>query len=103
MEDSVSIKSAQDGTTLELFDRRGGYFVVRLLGPNIQGTAKVYEDEPAHLKAFFDGLATNWKGWSGKMEWNSLEGELSLDASIDSTGHISLSVHIRSGHSPFDW
>ena len=103
MESSAIIKSAHDGTSLELFDRGGGYFLARLVGPNLQGTAKVYEYVPVHLKAFFDGLAANWQGWPGKRQWGSLEGELSLSATIDSSGHIMLSVEMRSGSYPFDW
>lgn len=73
------------------------------MGPNFRGTTTVYEYEPVHLKAFFAGLAADWRGWSGKREWSSLEGELALDATIDSTGHVNMSVQIRSGPYPFDW
>src|SRR5712671_6177511 len=103
MDTSAIVRSAHDGTALELFERSGGYFLARLTGPNFQGTAKVYEYEPAHLTEFFAGLAANWKGWPGKREWSSLEGELAFGASIDSTGHISLSVQLHSGPYPFDW
>jgi hypothetical protein len=103
VETSVIIKSAHDGTALELFERSGGYFLARLTGPNFHGTAKVYEYEPAHLVEFFAGLAANWRGWPGKREWSSLEGELAFSATIDSTGHISLSVQFRSGSYPFNW
>jgi hypothetical protein len=103
MENTAIIKSAQDGTVLELFDRASGYFSARFEGPTCHGIAKVYEYEPVHLKAFFANLAADWKGWKGKREWSSLEGELSLSATIDTTGHITLSVRIRSGPYPFDW
>lgn len=103
MESIVCIKSAHDGTALELFGRSGGYYRVRLAGPNFNGVASVYEYEPIYLKMFFSGLAANWKGWSGRKEWASLEGELSLSAVADSTGHINLSVRIRSGDFPFNW
>ena len=103
MAESVTLKSAHDGTSLELFDRGGGYFRARVVGPNVEATATVYEYEPAHLKQFFADLAGNWKGWKGKKEWQSLEGELAMRATIDSAGHISLSVHLRSGSYPFDW
>jgi hypothetical protein len=59
--------------------------------------------EPRYLARFFRDLASNCKGWAGKKEWASLEHELSLAATIDLTGHISLSVRLRTCASPFDW
>lgn len=97
------LKSVHDGTTLELFERGGGTFLARIAGPNLQATATVYEYEPAYLKQFFADLAANWKGWKGNKEWQSLEGELGLSATIDSTGHISLAIQLSSGPYPFDW
>jgi len=99
----VTIRSAHDGTTLELFERAGRYFLARVIGPNFQGTAKVYDDSPQHLKRFFSDLAANWKGWKGKKEWQSLESELALCATSDSIGHASLSIELHSGDYPFDW
>ena len=104
MEQSAVIKSSQDGTTLELSARNGDYFDACLTGPNFRGAALVYTYEPVYLERFFRDLATHhWKGWTGKKEWTSLEGELWLAAAIDSTGHVSLSVRLRSGSYPFDW
>ena len=104
MEDSTVIKSAHDGTTLEFSDRTGDHYRVSLTGPNFHGDCSVYAYEPAaDLSAFFRDMATNWRGWQGKKEWSSLEGELKLAGIIDSTGHISLSVRLRSGPYPFDW
>jgi hypothetical protein len=104
MEHSTLIKSAHDGTTLEFSDRAGGYYRVSLSGPEMHGACRVYADEPAsHLSGFFRDLATNWRGWQGKKEWSSLEGELRFAATSDSTGHTSLSVRLRSGPYPFDW
>ena len=103
MQRTVTLKSAHDGTTLEFFERGGGYFLVRIAGPNFQATARVYEYEPEHLKRFFADLAAKWRGWAGKKEWGSLEGELVLSATTDSIGHVFLSIQLRSGHDSFDW
>jgi hypothetical protein len=105
VERAVVIKSAHDGTTLEFSANSPGYYGACLCGPNFRGTAIVYAHETAEcsLARFFRELAVHWKGWPGKKEWRSLEGELSLAATIDSTGHISLSVRLRSGPYPFDW
>jgi hypothetical protein len=103
MEHVAVIKSAHDGATLEFSTHAVDYYSVCLSGPNFRGVALVYVYEPVYLARYFRDLATHWKGWAGKKEWNSLEGELSLSATIDSTGHISLSVGLRSGSYPFDW
>jgi hypothetical protein len=104
METSVIIKSAHDGTTLEFSDLRGSYYRVSLMGPNFHGDCVVYGYEPASkLSGFFREMATSWQGWQGKKEWSSLQDELELAATIDSTGHISLSVRLRSGPFPLGW
>jgi hypothetical protein len=104
MEHSTIIKSAHDGTTFEFSDRAGVYYRVSLSGPDIHGACRVYDDEPGtQPDKFFRDLAANWRGWQGKKEWSSLEGELRFSATCDSTGHTSLSVQLRSGPYPFDW
>jgi hypothetical protein len=103
MDYSATIKSAHDGTMLEFSDHTGSHYRVSLTGPNYHGDCTVYAYEPVHLGAFFRDMAKHWQGWQGKKEWSSLEGELALSATIDSTGHVSLSVRIRSGPYPFDW
>jgi hypothetical protein len=104
MNPSLIIDSAHDGRGMELSDYSGDYYVVTLRGPHFHGTARVYAYEPsAHLAAFFRDLAEHWRGWSGKKEWSSLEGEFSLIATSDSTGHTSLAVRLRSGPYPFEW
>src|SRR5690348_17557308 len=103
MRDPTVIKSANHGTALELFDHNADYFSVRLNGPDFHGVGRVYAYPPTGLDTFFQDLAVHWRGWGGKMEWASLEGELSLTATSDSTGHTNLAVRLRSGPYPFDW
>ena len=104
MEHSTTIKSAHDGTALEFSDFAGSYYRVRLSGPNFNGVCQVYAYEPGTgPDKFFRDLAADWRGWQGKKEWSSLEGELRFSATSDSTGHTNLSVWLRSGPYPFDW
>jgi len=105
MEHSTTIKSAHDGMTLEFFDRGGDRFKVGIRGSHVSGTASISSFEPvkSRLADFFRDLAVHWEGWKGKREWASLEGDLALSATSDSTGHISLQVRLRSGPYPFDW
>jgi hypothetical protein len=100
---AVVLKSAQDGTMLELFDRGGDYFGVRIDGPAIRATAQVYDCDTVHLKEFFADMAAQWKGWPGEKGWQSLEQELKLAATNDSIGHIRLAIQMRSGHYEYDW
>lgn len=40
----------------------------------------------------FEDMATNLNGWTGTKGWSALEGEFGLSASMDSTGHVTLSL-----------
>jgi hypothetical protein len=48
----------------------------------------------ADLVAYFDGLERDWRGWSGVRRWQSLEGELTIDARH--AGHIRIEVRLKS-------
>ena len=100
---NVLIKSAQDGTTLELYDRTQWDFAVRLSGPNFHASASIYDPETKHLRQFFVEMADNSRGWSGARQWSSMERELALSAKMDSTGHVQLSVEIHSRQHGFGW
>src|SRR5262245_4022895 len=103
MEPPLVIQSANHGTVLEFSDSDGEFFSVRLHSPEFQGACRVYAYEPTGLGTFFRDLATHWRDWTERKQWSSLEGELSLSATSDSTGHTSLSVRLRSGPYPFQW
>ena len=99
MSDHVVIKSAQDGSVLEL-DRttRSDTFRARLSGRGFEGAVEVYElGPPKHLAAFFRDLAVHWRGWPGEKHWGSLESQLSIRAKADSTGHAYLDIELRGG------
>src|ERR1700733_10539260 len=92
---SSVLTSAHDGTALAFSEHSGGYYRVSLSGPSVRGSCVVYASEPAaHLGGFFRDLAMNWRGWQGKKEWSSLEGELSFSAMSDSKGHASVTVRL---------
>lgn len=44
---------------------------------------------------FFEQIAREWQGWSGDKEWGAMEGEFSLEASSDSTGHIETTIKLQ--------
>ena len=77
------------------------FYSVTLVSPQMKGTVQVdnasYGQSPVEL---FQSMEREWKGWSGEKSWGSLEGEFSLSATSDNTGHIFLNTRIQSGHSP---
>ena len=77
------VGSRRDGRVEEL--------AAKLHGP-VEGGVNVYDDHFEALSAFFRDLSDHWRGWEGNKSWESLEGELSLTASIDKAGHVSLRV-----------
>jgi hypothetical protein len=80
------------------------YFSVRVTDHDLDATAKVYAGYfPPHLARLFARMAQHWSGWSGELNWESLEGELKLQCSHDGLGHITIGIVLRSGPYPQDW
>jgi hypothetical protein len=46
------------------------------------------------LNEFFEQQAHDWRGWAGAREWNSLEGDLRIEARHE-YGHVHLRVTVR--------
>jgi hypothetical protein len=46
------------------------------------------------LDDFFEQQAQDWRGWEGVREWNSLEGDLRIEARHE-YGHVQLRVTVR--------
>jgi len=44
------------------------------------------------LLVFLQGLADDWRGWSGDRHWRSLDTEMGIAARHDGTGHVTLAV-----------
>lgn len=78
------------------------YFSITLKSPDAIGTYRVYYPpygEP--INGFFNQLAKDWRGLRDKLQWESVEGELSLLAESDSTGHTYL-VAIAYSHVSYE-
>ena len=79
-------------------------FWVRVTDHNLSAAAQVYGGYvPSHPASLFADMARQWAGWSGELEWQSLEGELTIRCSRDRFGHIFIRLELRSGHMPEDW
>lgn len=56
----------------------------------LQARTSVYFYGDDGLSEYISTLAREWRGWSGRREWSSLEGQLTLDAEHDRLGTIEL-------------
>ncbi|MEV8183770.1 DUF6228 family protein [Specibacter sp. NPDC078692] len=53
------------------------------------------------LVLFFNDLSTQWRGWTGSKNYESLEGDLRISARHD--GHVSLDFEISQTSVPRGW
>ena len=80
------------------------YLSVTLEGPGLRASRQVYEgyDEGfSSLARYFSDLAANWRGWNGSRDYQSIEGDLRLQAAHD--GHVNLSVLLWESTVPTGW
>lgn len=52
------------------------------------------------LGEFFASIADDWRGWTGEKTWASVEDELSLRATHDGLGHITIVAELRRTFDP---
>jgi hypothetical protein len=107
--DRVSIKSCTDSTTLIFSVTRRGvgdkeyphpvtFFEIEVANDTFTGgvaTSTYFAKSPSE---FFGDLAKDWKGWSDPKVWGDLEGTVTMNATINSTGNIVLFVELRGGN-----
>ena len=78
-------------------------YCVTLNSPNLNATIQIedcqYQEVPTK---FFNSISKKWMGWKGAIEFNDFV-SLSLSATSDSTGHIELSVTMRSDEYVPNW
>lgn len=78
------------------------YFTARLSAGTLSASVRFYEPRGflLGLGEFFRDLAEHWVGWPGEKSWESVEGDLSLTASHDRLGHVTLVVELRERFDP---
>lgn len=70
----------------------------------LSAVTRVYDIRPDRWAVFFRELATDWRGWQGVKDHESLEGHLRLEAeAADSLGHIRLRICLRGVDAPDLW
>lgn len=63
---------------------------------------EVYLYTSADLREFFNGLAENWRGWDGARTYESIEGDLLLEATHTGS-HVKLHFTLQDPFSPEEW
>jgi hypothetical protein len=109
--DEFTIKSSVDDSRIEFSDRLPDSraspiesFVVKVARCDLYAAAKVWTGYTGSQPAeWWCGLAENWRGWPGELQWESLEHELRLVATNDRRGHIAIRIQLRSGFRDYDW
>src|SRR5947209_4507718 len=101
--DEFTIKSSLDDCSLKFCNRNPDdrsasidNFDVEITRCDLFAKATVYAGyTAAHPAPWLRELAQKWQGLNDQFVWKSLEGELSLAASRDRFGHITIRVELR--------
>ena len=75
--------------------------VCELRAETMSASRRVYALGFTDLAEFFEGLATDWRGWTGSRAWRSLESDLEITA--DHHRHVRLRVALRGDPYRSDW
>jgi hypothetical protein len=111
MGEELTIKSSRSAGKLKLSEPKpsGLSHRIQYLRVSVQdheiaaSSSRIYIYEPYNLAAFFEELASDWKGWAGKKEWSSVEGDFVLSCTSDGLGHVAMRVTLKSGLYEDDW
>ena len=92
------LTSAEDGAILRLScpDESWGSVTVNAQGNDFAVSAPLYVDMAPSLPEFLEKISASPAAAGGYTPWESLEGELRLEAERDALGHIFLVYHLRS-------
>lgn len=105
------IQSADRGAQLLFFDRIPSDpnqliegFWVQITDLNLSAATTVDGGyDHSHAASLFADMARQWQGWSGELEWRSLENELSLRCTSDRLGHVRIEIELRSEIGNWDY
>jgi len=102
MTPKLEIKSKEIGAVL-ICEPQGSppsqYFVAHLRTLELDARTRVYAFQPKApgVAEFFRSMAKKWRGWSGTLSYDSLDGEFGLAGIHDGLGHITLVVKYCGG------
>jgi hypothetical protein len=93
---TLEFKSPRDGSTLTFVVRarhKGEVeFDLRVQTPRFSGTASASTYMMPSPAKLFDEMADEWTGWNGQKTWSDLEQSVSIAATSDRIGHVSLRI-----------
>jgi hypothetical protein len=104
----VPYGSTQRWTVYRPIDPHGEGYVHNMLvelsdeGLTASGLATFEGRAPENLQDFLIGLAKDWRGWPGIRPWTSMKGEMTLEASHDGQGHVTIAVTLRRAERTYD-
>lgn len=80
-------------------------FPVAIEADALSASARVrsMEDGGQGLGTFLQKLADDWKGEVPERRWTAIEHGLSIDATRDDFGHVTMVFTLRQGHHPEVW
>ncbi|MFC5527837.1 DUF6228 family protein [Rhodanobacter ginsengisoli] len=89
------IKSTASDRELAFVGAREHHFTVEFRSLEVRAVREVYSfpDAPGP-ETFFSRIAAHDRPWAGSDDWSSLEGEFSISATCDRSGHVVFSVSI---------
>src|SRR3990167_3321506 len=101
----VVIKSADTAAQLVLSNIDGDYFTAAYKSHDVFFSRRVWGYTDCDLLVdLFAYLAKEWKGWSGEIEWVSIEQEFAITCASDQKGHIAVKLKFSQyeGAEPWD-
>jgi hypothetical protein len=79
-------------------------FTVEIAAPGLSATSVVRTFETQRgLRDFFGSLAADWRGWQGTRRWESIEHDLTVEATVDHHGHVALTFILQRDYRPDAW
>lgn len=72
-----------------------------LRAETLSAQAILYGLDFADLGTYFEELAAKWRGWTGSIDWRSLEGDLEISANYDR--HVLLRVRLLGDRYRTEW
>jgi len=94
---TLRLTSSNSDVVVEFSDIEDDYFRVSVMSHDHSATRRVYAyTDGAGISRLFADAAEEWRVWKEPKVWESLEGELRIELSIDRLGHVAVAVRVRS-------
>lgn len=93
----IDIRSCSSNRELKISHASDSYLLVELTGFPVSAKVEVWVEtgDAAGLQAFLADLSKRGRPWSGKREWQSLEGDFRLAATCTPLGNVAFNVELH--------